>query len=111
MMIPPKPTTTAPAAIPPYIRRFRRLAAGASAAACSSGLSSRSSRSAMSKVRHFLVKLWLEVVEQYPCQIRFQAFCTGDVKCKTDRRQMRSEEHTSELQSRGHLVCRLLLEK
>src|SRR5437870_9296264 len=27
------------------------------------------------------------------------------VRCK------RSEEHTSELQSRGHLVCRLLLEK
>src|SRR5690625_5631682 len=25
--------------------------------------------------------------------------------------QNRSEEHTSELQSRGHLVCRLLLEK
>src|SRR5439155_5887731 len=25
--------------------------------------------------------------------------------------QHRSEEHTSELQSRGHLVCRLLLEK
>src|SRR5439155_19532767 len=25
--------------------------------------------------------------------------------------QIRSEEHTSELQSRGHLVCRLLLEK
>src|SRR5437870_9013412 len=24
--------------------------------------------------------------------------------------EMRSEEHTSELQSRGHLVCRLLLE-
>src|SRR5690625_5565955 len=29
-----------------------------------------------------------------------------------DRRvNKRSEEHTSELQSRGHLVCRLLLEK
>src|SRR5690625_6071720 len=27
------------------------------------------------------------------------------------RRVSRSEEHTSELQSRGHLVCRLLLEK
>src|SRR5437660_12283510 len=27
------------------------------------------------------------------------------------RRAHRSEEHTSELQSRGHLVCRLLLEK
>src|SRR5690625_5782717 len=25
--------------------------------------------------------------------------------------EQRSEEHTSELQSRGHLVCRLLLEK
>src|SRR5690625_6870410 len=30
--------------------------------------------------------------------------------CLADRRG-RSEEHTSELQSRGHLVCRLLLEK
>src|SRR5690625_6758139 len=28
-----------------------------------------------------------------------------------DRNPERSEEHTSELQSRGHLVCRLLLEK
>src|SRR5690625_4761296 len=28
-----------------------------------------------------------------------------------DYREDRSEEHTSELQSRGHLVCRLLLEK
>src|SRR5690625_5757554 len=26
-------------------------------------------------------------------------------------KRTRSEEHTSELQSRGHLVCRLLLEK
>src|SRR5207253_10142046 len=26
------------------------------------------------------------------------------------QRERRSEEHTSELQSRGHLVCRLLLE-
>src|SRR5439155_24744923 len=29
----------------------------------------------------------------------------------TYQRAQRSEEHTSELQSRGHLVCRLLLEK
>src|SRR5690625_5501544 len=28
-----------------------------------------------------------------------------------DKRERRSEEHTSELQSRGHIVCRLLLEK
>src|SRR5690625_5374880 len=34
----------------------------------------------------------------------------SDKSCATcDKR--RSEEHTSELQSRGHLVCRLLLEK
>src|SRR5690625_5950299 len=31
----------------------------------------------------------------------------GNFFCK----ELRSEEHTSELQSRGHLVCRLLLEK
>src|SRR3989449_1602834 len=30
---------------------------------------------------------------------------------RTDARGARSEEHTSELQSRLHLVCRLLLEK
>src|SRR2546422_8176451 len=30
---------------------------------------------------------------------------------RADRRAERSEEHTSELQSRLHLVCRLLLEK
>src|SRR5215510_6435453 len=32
-------------------------------------------------------------------------------KCLGTNLQPRSEEHTSELQSRGHLVCRLLLEK
>src|SRR5438552_14285802 len=31
--------------------------------------------------------------------------------CRRDRRGSRSEEHTSELQSPDHLVCRLLLEK
>src|SRR5439155_3112266 len=30
---------------------------------------------------------------------------------RVHRELRRSEEHTSELQSRGHLVCRLLLEK
>src|SRR5690625_6125767 len=34
---------------------------------------------------------------------------TCHTSCVVDNR--RSEEHTSELQSRGHLVCRLLLEK
>src|SRR5439155_10609925 len=37
--------------------------------------------------------------------IVFPAFDYFSIRAK------RSEEHTSELQSRGHLVCRLLLEK
>src|SRR2546422_7556020 len=32
-------------------------------------------------------------------------------RCGARIREVRSEEHTSELQSRLHLVCRLLLEK
>src|SRR5439155_12021795 len=36
-----------------------------------------------------------------------QLYCGGFL----DGCFVRSEEHTSELQSRGHLVCRLLLEK
>src|SRR2546422_8266032 len=32
-------------------------------------------------------------------------------QARHDARHLRSEEHTSELQSRLHLVCRLLLEK
>src|SRR5207253_4774561 len=35
----------------------------------------------------------------------------GDDRPAARQRDPRSEEHTSELQSRGHLVCRLLLEK
>src|SRR2546422_6083513 len=35
----------------------------------------------------------------------------GRVRWIAPRRRSRSEEHTSELQSRLHLVCRLLLEK
>src|SRR5439155_19937077 len=37
--------------------------------------------------------------------------CSRSVSRCTLARSSRSEEHTSELQSRGHLVCRLLLEK
>src|SRR5207253_6903690 len=36
----------------------------------------------------------------------------GEIVCGfSNEKKKRSEEHTSELQSRGHLVCRLLLEK
>src|SRR5690554_7642756 len=36
---------------------------------------------------------------------------TADIALMADKLDNRSEEHTSELQSRPHLVCRLLLEK
>src|SRR5215208_8538016 len=35
----------------------------------------------------------------------------GPRRLRVPHHRGRSEEHTSELQSRGHLVCRLLLEK
>src|SRR5437870_10353930 len=38
-------------------------------------------------------------------------FQHGQFVAESTRLTARSEEHTSELQSRGHLVCRLLLEK
>src|SRR3989449_2410339 len=41
-----------------------------------------------------------------PCSPCFSRRCTNAVEL-----ECRSEEHTSELQSRLHLVCRLLLEK
>src|SRR5690625_3402548 len=42
-------------------------------------------------------------VEQYE-------FTEEELKKERKTKDQRSEEHTSELQSRGHLVCRLLLE-
>src|SRR2546422_3301311 len=36
---------------------------------------------------------------------------SNDQRLREDLAPLRSEEHTSELQSRLHLVCRLLLEK
>src|SRR5690625_5828916 len=39
------------------------------------------------------------------------ATATGETRTEAAPPPPRSEEHTSELQSRGHLVCRLLLEK
>src|SRR5207253_11472259 len=57
--------------------------------------------------------------EPFPDSVRPQhAFCRVWKLHRDERHQAcagseleRSEEHTSELQSRGHLVCRLLLEK
>src|SRR5438552_10335576 len=42
---------------------------------------------------------------------RNSASCTSSITRSSRCCEMRSEEHTSELQSPDHLVCRLLLEK
>src|SRR5690625_5997490 len=42
---------------------------------------------------------------------RTKHFSENKQKLEEQAKDARSEEHTSELQSRGHLVCRLLLEK
>src|SRR5690625_6018577 len=43
--------------------------------------------------------------------VLLSSFKTSNGQRKLFQAEMRSEEHTSELQSRGHIVCRLLLEK
>src|SRR5690554_7543149 len=40
-----------------------------------------------------------------------EEWCQWEAPLPADFLELRSEEHTSELQSRPHLVCRLLLEK
>src|SRR5687768_18234889 len=52
--------------------------------------------------------------EQNPMHTDHKTICSNDAGIKYRDHSMgsdRSEEHTSELQSRLHLVCRLLLEK
>src|SRR5690625_7046199 len=61
-----------------------------------------------------------ETAQLYAGRILIAGLCfnTGSAGCavivcstySTHQCPLRSEEHTSELQSRGHLVCRLLLE-
>src|SRR5690625_1415533 len=51
-------------------------------------------------------KSWITVKEMMEWMLKIEVVEINDTKV-----QIRSEEHTSELQSRGHLVCRLLLEK
>src|SRR5690625_6486964 len=71
---------------------------------------STSSRSAVASAALLIVLIWVFGVVYSP---RLNALAGSYISrlwllcliCS------RSEEHTSELQSRGHLVCRLLLEK
>src|SRR3712207_8537414 len=75
----------------PYTTLFRSRCRTTYAASSATTASSSQSRPGLSKARPF---------------IRWGLRCEGQA-----RRENRSEEHTSELQSRQYLVCRLLLEK
>src|SRR5437870_9721681 len=65
--------------------------------------SAESERAPRREVIREFVRLGGSVVDSSPMYGRSENV-VGDLTT-------RSEEHTSELQSRGHLVCRLLLEK
>src|SRR2546429_4629448 len=53
----------------------------------------------------------ISVVDHVVLVVAVQHHDDGRAREDVDRQAHRSEEHTSELQSRLHLVCRLLLEK
>src|SRR5207253_5558270 len=74
---------------------------------------SRSQRQSRFQRRHHLVVRRLERPARLstPLGPRRQAARPRPPRAKGHGQYPRSEEHTSELQSRGHLVCRLLLEK
>src|SRR5690606_41300647 len=62
---------------------------------------------------HHLRVLALDVPDQHPARrgrVR-RGLAAGRLDRRADPAAARSEEHTSELQSRENLVCRLLLEK
>src|SRR5690554_7204550 len=59
------------------------------------------------KQPHFSVQHRAVLVQSLEQQ--YQNFTISD-KTRENIKSLRSEEHTSELQSRPHLVCRLLLE-
>src|SRR5688572_31957014 len=49
--------------------------------------------------------------QRIPANDHASATCPGGSVGASESRRLRSEEHTSELQSQSNLVCRLLLEK
>src|SRR2546429_3768839 len=59
---------------------------------------------------HDALPIWTSIVS-FVSTCRASAPRLSRPDSGSERRRRRSEEHTSELQSRLHLVCRLLLEK
>src|SRR5690625_5448726 len=74
----------------------------------------RLKRIVISQARNRLIELLVEykAFTGFRIIVVFDAlYVKGTESRKLINNVERSEEHTSELQSRGHLVCRLLLEK
>src|SRR5207253_7572416 len=61
--------------------------------------------------REALLQLHPRRAQQGANRLGRSALAANDFSQVLGVHAQRSEEHTSELQSRGHLVCRLLLEK
>src|SRR5687768_17992812 len=80
----------------PYTTLFR-----SEQPACSTGSSAQPPR----------VPSWIARTRSSPCRSAVSARRSSVVGFGVPIDDTRSEEHTSELQSRLHLVCRLLLEK
>src|SRR5258708_23979915 len=57
------------------------------------------------------VGLYMELILTRQFGSRIAVICDGQLSHTFNCNSARSEEHTSELQSPDHLVCRLLLEK
>src|SRR5437870_11424154 len=67
-------------------------------------------KEAIMKLRFWILSIFAVLILSSPA-LWAQDLGPGFTKVKDGIYVFRSEEHTSELQSRGHLVCRLLLEK
>src|SRR3712207_6956118 len=69
----------------------------------------KSSRPQQSEVLSLIARLLSEIQTQ--AELYLAGAVGGGRAAERHERRRRSEEHTSELQSRQYLVCRLLLEK
>src|SRR5438309_4587405 len=58
-----------------------------------------------------LLSLNFGMIQSYPAALANQIVSGAKISARNAPDTIRSEEHTSELQSQFHLVCRLLLEK
>src|SRR5690554_7228185 len=64
------------------------------------------------EIEDFIYCYWqLKTQKPLKSDYNYRVVSDGCIDIFFDHKNPRSEEHTSELQSRPHLVCRLLLEK